>query len=637
MYINGSLSFNVPADPPAISGGTSTGGTASGGTTTGGTSTGGTTTSGNPLTLVVTGDNMAGTDPQIEVFVDGQQVGNSTYTITADHALGQTQTITINGNFDPMAAHQVQIQFINDNWDGQLGDGHDINAYVESISLNGTTIVGAHGTNNAMAGGAQPSNPNEAVMYVNGSLNFNVPADPPAGTVTGGTLNTGSGGSGTSGGGTIDVGTGAGAPPSGPGFFVSPNGNDSNPGTLDAPFATLARAQQAMENSSIKTTYIEGGTYNVTSSLTLTSADNGETWSYYAPNGVDSAVIDGGNTVDPIAIAGASNITIDGLKIQHVYDTAIYTPAGFGQSSNIIIENNDIGFNQHTGFAGGFNPLIALGNVTHAQVLNNYVHDGASQGIALYAFNSGESVDGSVVSGNVVLRTVEQQNDGGAIYVDMRYTNVNGGHVTISNNFVEDFGGSAVNSAVGIYLDDDSSNVTVSGNIIGPGAVGTASPIATIVNGGIGNVFTDNIVDLGHSGNGLVAGWTEPGGGGSVPFNWTAPNVFQDNVVISDYAGPTQTYLSGITGQEYVQGPGYPTAFGVVADNVYFNYGGGAATTTGNIVSDSAPIFENPQLSGATYTVAAGSPISSSINFSPIVGGWGPQGFVIQHSPEQSI
>jgi len=108
-------------------------------------------------------------------------------------------------------------------------------------------------------------------------------------------------------------------------------------------------------------------------------------------------------------------------------------------------------------------------------------------------------------------------------------------------------------------------------------------------------------------------------------------------VIVSSYAGATQTTLSGISGEEYIQGPGYPTSMGVIANNVYFNYGGGAETTTGNIVSDSNPIIENPQLSGPAYTMAAGSPVFSSINFAPIVGGWGPPGFVIPETDVGSV
>ncbi len=108
------------------------------GSSTSSTGTTGTTTSSgsDTLTLQVSGDQYNG-DPQIEVFVDGQQIGG-TYTVTADHSSGQTQTITITGNFNPTVAHQVQVEFVNDAWDGTpwwsegiSPDGHDRNVYVE--------------------------------------------------------------------------------------------------------------------------------------------------------------------------------------------------------------------------------------------------------------------------------------------------------------------------------------------------------------------------------------------------------------------------------------------------------------------------------------------------------------------------
>ena len=64
-------------------------------------------------------------------------------------------------------------------------------------------------------------------------------------------------------------------------YFVATNGSDGNPGTLAAPFATLARAQQAMQGSSIKATYLRAGTYTLTANIAFTGSDNGETWQNY--------------------------------------------------------------------------------------------------------------------------------------------------------------------------------------------------------------------------------------------------------------------------------------------------------------------------------------------------------------------
>ena len=53
-----------------------------------------------------------------------------------------------------------------------------------------------------------------------------------------------------------------------PAYYVSTTGSDSNPGTLAAPFLTFTKAQQAMQTSSIKTTYILPGTYSPVAALT---------------------------------------------------------------------------------------------------------------------------------------------------------------------------------------------------------------------------------------------------------------------------------------------------------------------------------------------------------------------------------
>jgi parallel beta-helix repeat protein len=61
-------------------------------------------------------------------------------------------------------------------------------------------------------------------------------------------------------------------------YYVATNGNDNAEGSESAPFATLQHAQLAMEQSAIKVTQINAGTYYLSSPLTLTAQDQGETW-----------------------------------------------------------------------------------------------------------------------------------------------------------------------------------------------------------------------------------------------------------------------------------------------------------------------------------------------------------------------
>jgi hypothetical protein len=65
--------------------------------------------------------------------------------------------------------------------------------------------------------------------------------------------------------------------------------------------------------------------------------------------------------------------------------------------------------------------------------------------------------------------------------------------------------------------------------------------------------------------------------------------------------------------------------------NMYYNYGSGSLSTTGNQFGDADPITgSNPLTSGMTYAIASGSPaFNNPAEFPGIVGGWGPPGYVI--------
>jgi hypothetical protein len=414
-------------------------------------------------------------------------------------------------------------------------------------------------------------------------------------------------------------------------YFVAEAGSDRNNGRSAAtPFATLEKAQSTVRRDASKVVCLRAGTYHRTAPLRFTSSDDGETWQYDPASGVDTAVLDGGNTVDLISINGASNLTINGLSLQHSFDNAIATEDDWRapRINNLTIENCDIGFNQHTGAQGSFNPLVFIANATNTRILNNYVHDAASQGIGLYAFYARHSIDGSVIGGNVVLRTVERMSDGGSIYINMRGTGESGGHVTVTNNFVRDYGALGITGAAGIYLDDNASYVTVSGNVVGPptsGSVGTGNlgAVAFEIHNGNHNAVSGNILDLGDSGRSWAAIWYQD----SATVAGMSGNTFTGNVVISGFFGNQNTNFTGRTGYTYFENAA--AAF-KIENNLYYNYAGGHVRTDGPITSDSNPIFADPQIGGWTYHVADDSPAFRwPVNFPRIVGGWGPPGFVI--------
>jgi large repetitive protein len=426
------------------------------------------------------------------------------------------------------------------------------------------------------------------------------------------------------------------------GFYVSPNGNDSNAGTFAAPFATLARAQQAMEASSIKTTYVKGGTYHLSSTLSLTSADNGETWQYYPGNGYDTAVLDlsglvfsdpgtpTGSVTTGILIQGGNNITIDGLAIsgggflgsgitvhggpQYFGTEYAATGAAHGNTiTNCLVYNLGQAANNvapYVWYAG----IVAAGDVQNTTITNNVCHDLGGVGIGLDIGSQGPSGGGNntLIANNVCynLNTATGAGDTGGIYVIDRTGSTTGW--AIKNNFIRDYGPN-LNSFHAIYLDDSSSNVTVSGNVIAATAAGAgngSAPIQYHIGGN--NQITGNIIDL-HSANPIL--WYQTAGAG---------NTFSGNIIIGGFTGSGGGYLQVTP----------PTGANLaVSNNDYYNYAGGTLQYTGSAATggaDSAPKFVDPQISGWTYNIAPGSPVLGALmNFSPIVGGWGPPGYTI--------
>ena len=73
-------------------------------------------------------------DAQFTVSVDGKQLGG-TFTTTASHAAGASQSFTFKGDWAP-GMHTVAVNFLNDAWGGHAAT--DRNLYVNAISYDGT-------------------------------------------------------------------------------------------------------------------------------------------------------------------------------------------------------------------------------------------------------------------------------------------------------------------------------------------------------------------------------------------------------------------------------------------------------------------------------------------------------------------
>jgi hypothetical protein len=419
-------------------------------------------------------------------------------------------------------------------------------------------------------------------------------------------------------------------------YFVATTGSDRNDGMSAAtPFASLEKAQAAVRRASKKVVCLRAGVHHRSDRLTLTAADNGETWQYYPPDGINSAVLDGGNRVDwMIDIKGGSGITINGLKLQNFTTYGVIVDGGGrnGTASGNTVENCDAGFNSVSDWNSG--GIYFWGDAPRSTIRHNYVHDVGSMGIGLNPYDARESIDGSVIAGNVVLRTAQRVSDSGAIYVS-GHGGTQSSHVSVTGNLVRDYGAPGVTKAIGIYLDDNASHVTVVGNVVGPAATGAGNGVTGIfLHNGHDNHVGGNIIDLGSSARQYTVQW----GHDHASIAGMGGNSFTGNIVISNFSGKQNT-VGYRNGYSYIQSPSTPASWYSIQNNVYHNRGGGQVRTDGPVAGDSNPILENPQISDDGYTIASGSRVfAGPVNFPPIAGGWGPPGFVVpqRRTPQSS-
>ena len=447
--------------------------------------------------------------------------------------------------------------------------------------------------------------------------------------------------------------------PSIPAFYVAPTGSDSASGNAAAPFASLGRAQTAMRSSGIKTTFIRSGIYAAVR-LVLTALDSGETWSYFPDDGIDTAVLEGGTTApntgtNVITILGGSNITINGLAIQHFRDWGIGIHGGAGDASDgfvnttasadfDVVTGNLIRAGYTTANSGwGGGGIWAKGQVRQLIVKNNVISDQFGSGIRVDSNGDGSTPDDDIsglsIQNNVLLNTNQATGDNGAIYIqDQNFASTN---LSIVNNFIRDYQstGGLRNSNVpmrdvAIYLDRGASNIQIKGNVIGntanaiAGADTEDSTQAIFIGSGSNVTISGNIIDLGTAGA-ICSLVYEHYYSDDPPMTG---NSFVSNVLLGNWHGPQKCYALGVGPYGYPSGSlGGHMIAPLTAHNIYYNVGAGSLLTDGNAFGDASPVEGmNPMLSGWTYDVDASSPLLTlGGGFQAPAASWGPLGYAV--------
>lgn len=157
-------------------------------------------------------------------------------------------------------------------------------------------------------------------------------------------------------------GSGGGNTPSFAEVFVSPSGNDANPGTLSLPFKTLEAARNAVRGQIVRglpanglTVWLRGGLYERSAALELTALDSGTatspvTWRAYTG---ETVRLVGARQLSPTwftpvtsastvwsrldATAKGTVLQVD-LKAHGITDFGTLLPRGFGKTNNAALE-----------------------------------------------------------------------------------------------------------------------------------------------------------------------------------------------------------------------------------------------------------------------------------------------------------
>ena len=197
-----------------------------------------------------------------------------------------------------------------------------------SNGVGGSAVVGgalSSGGTKATGGTTNVNNATGGTIASTGGATSSGGTTSNGGTNTGGTSSKGGtsalGGSPSAGGATSAAGspgtggsTGNGGANTSGALYVSPTGDDSNPGTLAQPLKTIGKARDIVRtmNSAMTsdiTVYLRGGTYPQTSTLTFANADSGSGGFYvkYMAYSNERPLITGGQPITGWTVSDATN------------------------------------------------------------------------------------------------------------------------------------------------------------------------------------------------------------------------------------------------------------------------------------------------------------------------------------------
>ena len=348
-----------------------------------------------------------------------------------------------------------------------------------------------------------------------------------------------------------------------PGKYVSPNGDNSNPGTSpDRPFRTVAYAVKQLNPGD--TLYVMEGEFfeneRGDSAVVVSRSGTPDAWITITAQPGATPILRS-NQSNGIKVEGASYIEVSNLELvgNPTGGTSSYSGAGinvdsiYGPAKNhhVRVLNNRI-----SGFGAGGIPVTGS---SHVEIRNNVIHNVAEvepsqhSGISiLESFNMGFGNDSNgysnYITGNVVYQ-VENKNrdhlgrftDGNCIIMDRTNINNYSGRTLIANNLCLDNGGRGIQIYESKHV--DVVNNTIYKNLKTPEIASSGGELGAFYSSDI--EFANNLV---FSRNGLKPART-----------FDSSNIrFVKNLYVAD----TAPEYNGASNDDRRVAPGTPVATG---------------------------------------------------------------------------
>ena len=262
-------------------------------------------------------------------------------------------------------------------------------------------------------------------------------------------------------------------------------------------------------------------------------------------------------------------------------------------SNNNLIDSNVLNGTgaPNTNGGGVFGHGVNGNTITHNLVENTF-----GMGIGILDFGGGTQNSGNLIQDNTLLNNNTGSIDSGAIYLlDRSDINIS---TIVNNNFISEPNSNAANHTVGIYLDDYTSGVRVTNNIV----QGTLS-YDLQVHGGNADTISNNIFDIGSGATQVALIQPAPAELPAGPLGSFNGDSISGNLIVSAAGGaPYYDFLST------------PSSSVAIRNNDYLG-GSGQSTSPDTAPSYTAQSFSNP--AAGNYNLAGGSG-AASIGFTAI-------------------